>query len=266
MDGVVVILGIRRIDGHEWDFAPILAASSVAGRAASASAITAALKDIRDAVGMDGDQTDRPLALERTEPLHDFAGQQAELAVARDFDGDEIAVLGTAGIARGDCGLAAKLFLVDRNEPATAVRQAAKNAEHAVFGAVDEFYDAAARLLVVCLFDAQQRTIADTGNFSGPRAAGHGEVDHRRRAMRIFVPFRRPRQQFAVAVAAGDVGKDDGRQRAGVVQALSALLDLPAVGEFAQHLFERGAVGVLGAKRAGNLARADLAGMLADES
>ena len=91
-------------------------------------------------------------------------------------------------------------------------------------------------------------------------------MDDWRRAMRVLVPFGRPRQQFAVAVAAGDVGEDDGRQRAGVVQALSALLDVPAVGEFAQHLFERGAVGILGAECAGNLARADLAGMLTDES
>ena len=74
-----------------------------------------------------------------------------------------------AGVARGDGEFAAELLLVDRHEPPAAVRHAAENTEHAVLGAVDEFDDAAARLLVVCSLDAQQRTIADAGNFAGPR-------------------------------------------------------------------------------------------------
>ena len=41
--------------------------------------------------------------------------------------------------------------------------------------------------------------------------------------------------------------------------------DAAFVGELAQHALERGAVGVLQAEGAGDLARADLAGLLADE-
>src|SRR5580658_831039 len=266
MHRVVVIFGISRIDGHEWQFAPILAAFERRGTCCFRFGHHRAAKDIRDAVSVDGDQADRPLVLKRTKPLHDLAGRQTELAVASDFDRDKIAVFRAAGVGGSDGSLAAKLFLVDRNEPPAAVWQAAKNAEHAMLSAVDEFYDAAARLLLICLFDAQQGTIADTRNFSGSRAARHGKMDDWRRPVRVFVPFSRSRQQFTVAVATGDVGEDDGRQRAGVMQALSALFDVPAVGEFAQHLLERSAVGILGAERAGYLARADLAGVLANKS
>ncbi len=43
------------------------------------------------------------------------------------------------------------------------------------------------------------------------------------------------------------------------------LLDMAFVGEVAQHLLERGAVGILEAEGAGDFAGADLAGFLADE-
>ena len=49
------------------------------------------------------------------------------------------------------------------------------------------------------------------------------------------------------------------------MQLLAAALDAAFVGELAQHALERGAVGVLQAEGARDLARADLAGLLADE-
>ena len=74
-----------------------------------------------------------------------------------------------------------------------------------------------------------------------------------------------PRQQFAVAVAAGDVGEHHGGQRAAVMQPLAPPLDVTLFGELAQHALERRPVGILGAERACDLARAHLAGVLADE-
>ena len=71
--------------------------------------------------------------------------------------------------------------------------------------------------------------------------------------------------QVAVGVARGDVGQDGGGQGAGVVQFLAALLDRAVVGQFAQQALELGAHGVLEAEGAGDLAGADLAGLLADE-
>ena len=82
------------------------------------------------------------------------------------------ASLGRAG---RDRQLAAELLLVDRHEPAAAVRQRAEDAEHARLGAVDDLDDAAGvadRVAVVAgLLDAQQRAVADAGDFAGPRLA-----------------------------------------------------------------------------------------------
>ncbi len=155
----------------------------------------------------------------------------------------------------GIAEFAAELLLVDRHQPAAAAGQAAENAEHAMLGAIDELDDAAAGLLVAGSLDADQRAVADAGDFARPGAARRGDADDRRRAVRLFVPFGRPRQKFAVAVAAGDVGEHDGRQRAGVMQPLAPAVDLTFVGEFAQHAVERGAVGILGAEGARDLAR-----------
>ena len=134
-----------------------------------------------------------------------------------------------------------------------------------LLGAIDQLDDAPGRLPFVGSLDADQRAVADAGDFAGPGAARRRDMDDGRRAMRFLVPFGRPRQQFAVAIAAGDVGQHDWRQGAGVMQALAAPVDQAFVGDFAQHAVERGAVGVLGAERARNFARADLAAAFADE-
>ena len=118
---------------------------------------------------------------------------------------------------------------------------------------------------VVGLLDAQQRAVADTGHFARPRLAQRPDMDLGRVAVRLLVPFGRDGDQFAVAVAAGDVGHHDMRQRAGVMQLLAPVLDDAVVGELAQHALERGAVGVLQPEGARDLAGADLAGLLADE-
>ena len=80
-----------------------------------------------------------------------------------------------------------------------------------------------------------------------------------------LVPFGRNRDQLAVAVARRDVGDDDIGKRSWMVQLLAALLDAALVREFAQHGLERGAVGVLHAEGARDLAGADFSGLLADE-
>jgi hypothetical protein len=49
------------------------------------------------------------------------------------------------------------------------------------------------------------------------------------------------------------------------MQFLAAALDFAVVGKLAQHLLERGAVGVLQAEGARNFTGADLTGLAADE-
>jgi hypothetical protein len=79
------------------------------------------------------------------------------------------------------------------------------------------------------------------------------------------VPFGGDPDQLAIGIAPGDVGEDDARQRAGVVELLAALLDAAFVGEVAQHGLERGTVCILEPEGTGDLTGADVAGFLADE-
>ena len=95
-----------------------------------------------------------------------------------------------------------------------------------MLGAVQKFYDARGGFFLAALLDAQQRAVADAGDFARARAARHDDADHRRRAVGGLVPFGRPRQQFAVGIAAGDVGEHDGRQGAWIVQAFAQTIDL----------------------------------------
>ena len=83
--------------------------------------------------------------------------------------------------------------------------------------------------------------------------------------MRVLVPFGRRGDQFAVGVAAGDVGERDRRQRAGVMQLLALAFDAAFVGQFAQQALELDPAVVLQIEGAGDFAGADLAGLVADE-
>ena len=183
----------------------------------------------------------------------------------RHLDRHQVTVHGAAGCVRCDRKFAAKLLLVDRHKSAAAVGQPAKDTERAGFGAIDEFYDPAARFLAVRAVDADERVIADARDFAGRSAPRRDDADDRWRAMRALVPFRRPRQKLAVTVAAGNIDNHDGRQRAGMVQALAPAFDAAVFGEITQHAVERGAVRILGAESARNLTHADFAAAFADE-
>ena len=69
VDGVVVVLGIGGIDGDQRQVAPILAPGQRGGPARIRLLEHVGGKDMRDAMGVDGDQADRVLAPERAEPL-----------------------------------------------------------------------------------------------------------------------------------------------------------------------------------------------------
>src|SRR5262249_30358330 len=88
-----------------------------------------------------------------------------------------------------------------------------------------------------------------------PRVVGRGAG-----AVLGLVPLGGKRDQLAIGIARGDVGDHNRGQGPGVMQLLAAALDAAFVGELAQHALERGAVGVLQAEGAGDLAGADLAG------
>ncbi len=269
IDCVVMILGVGRIDGDERKLAPVLAARKPGGSRLLGFGQCLAAKHVRDFVRVDRDEADRPLGLERAEPLLHLRGLQAEAALAREFDRHQIAVLGVGGRARRDGEFAAELLLVDRLDPRAAVRQRAEDAELALPRAVQHLDDTAGVAdrfaFLAALLGAQQRAVADAGDFHGARLARNADADVRRVAVRLGVPLGRHGDQFAVAVAVRDVGEHDRGQRAGVMQLLAPRLDRSLVFEAAQHLAERRAVGVLQAEGACDLAHAGLAFMRADE-
>ena len=116
----------------------------------------------------------------------------------------------------------------------------AEHAEHAVLGAIDHLDGAAVVVdgvvAVGRFLDPQQRLVADPRHLDRPRPARHVQADFRRLAVGLAVPFGGNRDQLAVGIASGDVGEDDARQDAGVVELLAVLFDVAFVGEVAQHL------------------------------
>src|SRR5438552_7913932 len=149
---------------------------------------------MRNVVRMDGDQADSALGLERAEPLDDAAGRQAQSALPRHLDRDQIAVDGACGGVRGDRKCTAELFFVDRDEAPAAAGEAAKDAERAMLRSVDQLYDPPARFLMRSPFDANERAVADAGNFARASAARRDDMDDGGRAVDLFVPLGRPRQ------------------------------------------------------------------------
>ena len=268
MHGVVVILGVGRIDGDERQVAPVLAAFQLGGPCLLGFAQRGRRKGLRNFVGVDRDQADRLLGRERTEPLLHLAGGEAIAAGADEIDADEVAILGAAAVGLGDVQFAAGLLLVDRDEPAAAVGQGAEDAEQPRAGLIDDLDDAAAiqrAFAVIGLLDPQQRAVADAGGGARLRAARHVDADLRRGAVFLRIPFGGGGQQFAVGVAAGDVGHHGRRKGGGLVDLAAALGDGAVVGEFAQDSLQLDAVGILQAELARDLAGADLAGIRADE-
>ena len=194
MHRVVVIFGVRRIDGDEGHATPVFAAGKRSRPCGLGFVEHGARKRVRNFVGVDGDQTDGALALERAEPRHDGAGGKPEPAVPCYFDRDEIAVDRARGGVRGNAQFTAELLFVDRCQPAAAAGKAAKNSKRAALGAVDQLDDASAGLLLTCLLDADQGAVADARNLTRLGAPRHHDVDNGRRAMGFFVPLCWSRQ------------------------------------------------------------------------
>src|SRR6185437_14210362 len=87
----------------------------------------------------------------------------------------------------------------------------------------------------------------------------------RRLTALLFIPFGRGCDQFAIAVAAGNVGHHGRRKRCRLVAFLALFGDRALVGEFAQDAFQLDPIGVLEAELPRDLAGADFAGVRADE-
>ena len=167
--GVVVILGVGRIDGDERHAPPVLATAERRRLGGVRLDQRLAAEHVRDRMRVDGDQADRAFAGERAELLHHAPGRQAQTRSARSLDRDQVAVLRVGGGAGRNVELLAEHFLVDRLQPAAAVRGFAENPQHALLGPVDDLDEAAAVAdagVLLGLLDMQQHAVAEAGGFA----------------------------------------------------------------------------------------------------
>ncbi len=138
-----------------------------------------------------------------------------------------------------------------------------------MLGLVEQLDDAAARMgdlvLVVRMLDPQEHAVADAAGDARMRPSRDRDVDFWRAAA-LLVPFGGHGDQFAVAVAAGDIGGQHRRQLACEMHGLAAAPPEHAVvGELAQQALQLDASGILQPERTRDLAGAGLAGLRTDE-
>ena len=188
IDGVVMVLGVGRIDGDQRQRrASPRGCAMVAGLAASASASTSVGKDVRDVVRVDGDHRDRLLAGQRAEHLRcTSAARQAVAAGLRRLDLDEIAVLGAVADVRVDDQL--RLAPLDRLDAERAVVEHARNTPSTASAALLEHLHDAAGIGRAGLGRRSGKIFASTRSpmpGAGPLAAAR-RADRRRRAARRF--------------------------------------------------------------------------------
>ncbi len=82
VDGVVVVLGVGRVDGDERQRAPVLAMRHRRGPRRVRLRERGGGECVGQAVRGDGDAADRALGVDRPEPLDDAGGGSAEAALA----------------------------------------------------------------------------------------------------------------------------------------------------------------------------------------
>ena len=97
-NGVVVILGVGRVDGDQRQLAPILAAAKRRFLRCLGFLKNGLGEDMRYAVRVDGDHGDRALAFHRADAFAYLGARHAIAAGAQHVDGDQITVLRVAEI------------------------------------------------------------------------------------------------------------------------------------------------------------------------
>ncbi len=102
MDGVVMVLGVGRVDSDERQRAPILALKTFGfhargfGRFGGFDGFWA--EKIGNAMDIDGDEADRLLGIDRPQPFAHLGDGKAHASARKRFDTDEIAVARLAAI------------------------------------------------------------------------------------------------------------------------------------------------------------------------
>ena len=147
-NGVVMVLGVGRVDGDEADRAPVLALEALGLHARGAGGFRGldgfGAEQVGDRMGVDGDEADRLFAVHRAQPLAHLGDRETQAPARKGFDTDEIAVAGLAAIGLGDAEFLVAHLLVHRHDAAAAgARVFAKHAEDALGGARQQLDHAA---------------------------------------------------------------------------------------------------------------------------
>ena len=102
VNSVVVVLGVGRIDGDQWDVSPVLAAFGT-GRPGGVGFSDHGLGErLRNSVRVNGDQADRAFGLQRAEALHHNTGCQAVTNMRRHLDRNQVTINRAAGATGAD--------------------------------------------------------------------------------------------------------------------------------------------------------------------
>ena len=243
MHRVVVVLGVGRVDGDERQRPPVLARRGEAdGTRRLGFLERGGRKNMRDVVGRERDEAHRALGLHRAQQLDDPCAREPEAPLAQRLDGDEVAVLGFARERRRDDEFAGGGALFDRKRTAGAVLSPAENGEDPRLELVEDLDDPArvGGLFAHCVgveLDPHQHPRAEARRARvvalGARAPNENP---RRRA--ISVPFCGACDEFAVAIALGDVGDDNCRQPALDLKRLAAARDRALVFQVLDQQFQ----------------------------
>jgi hypothetical protein len=211
------------------------------------------------------DEAHRAFGVDCAEPFRHPRLQEAEAVRPQHIDRDEIAVAGLALGTRSHLELAtAHIALVDGHDAAAATGTLAKDAEQLGLGTRQELDHAPAigRLPLGRArqeLDTQEHAIADARR-GGPRPWLPWQADRDpRHPPLLLVPFRGHGDEIAVAVLRDDVGEDDVRQDAALVQIFAAPLDRAVRLQLPQQALQGDAIIAFDVEGAGDLTLADLA-------
>ena len=131
-------------------------------------------KDMRDVVGVDGDQAHRALALERAEPFLDARGRQAEAGrAAATLTAIRSPSCASLVASRGIVSSLPSCFLstgTSRPPPPGSARKM-PSARALALSMILMTRPGVADVVLAGFLDAQQRAVADAGDFAGPRLA-----------------------------------------------------------------------------------------------
>ncbi len=118
MDGVVVVLGVGRIDRHERQRAPVLARSGQTNRPRVCGLFQRrGRKDMRNMMRLKRDEAHRALGFDGADRLDHPRRRQSKAAFPQWLNRDEVAVLRFARHAGGHQIFAARSALLDRKRP-----------------------------------------------------------------------------------------------------------------------------------------------------